>query len=400
MLLVTLLARIPLTAAPIALTLHVVLDLHLGFARSGLIAAMIAVGAAFGSPVLGAAIDRIGLRPILVVTTLAEGAFWLVASHLSYAMLLPAAVLSGLLALPVFTLSRQSLAALLPPADRQAGFSLDSMSVEASFAVGPALGVVAVTQVGSEPTFVGIAVLMLASGLALIRLDPPVRGEQGVAPDLDGPRTTAAATSMPGIRDWFGLRLAAVLVAAFGATFTLVGTDTAFTAAMRSFDHIGLLGLVTAVWCLASLVGGFVYGLTRRRADPLILLALLAALTIPLALAGNWWTLALLAVPTGLFCAPLIASTTEVLTAITPATVRGRVMGSHASALTIGNAVGAPVTGVIVDHSSYQWGFVGIGALGLGLSVTALAARGWRRARSAQAADSDGPVAVALVPAE
>ena len=114
LLLVTLLARIPVTAAPVALTLHVVLDQHLGFARSGVVAAMVAIGAALGA-----------------------GAFWFVAVGLSYPALLMAAFGYGLLALPVFTLSRQSLAALLPPADRQAGFSLDSMSVEVSFAIGP-----------------------------------------------------------------------------------------------------------------------------------------------------------------------------------------------------------------------------------------------------------------------
>ena len=379
LLLVTLFARTPITAAPIALTLHVVLDLHLGFARAGLVAAMVAVGSALGAPVLGTALDRIGLRPVLVATALAETAFWLIADHLSYPTLLPAAFLCGLLALPVFTLSRQSLAALLPPPDRQAGFSMDSMSVEVSYAMGPALGVIAVTQVGSAATFVVIAVMMAASGLALIRLDPPVRGEDGVSPDLDAPREVTARGDLPTVRDWFGPRLTIILVATFGATFTLVGTDTALTAAMRSFDHIGLLGLVTAIWCLASLVGGFGYGLSGRRVDPLILLALLAGLTIPLGLAGNWWTLALLSIPTGFFCAPLISSTTEVLTSVTPAAVRGQVMGSHASALTIGNAVGAPITGIIIDRSSYTWGFVGIGVLGLALSLAALGAQAWRR---------------------
>lgn len=387
LLLVSILARIPITAAPIALTLHVVLDLHLGFARSGLVAAAAAVGAALGAPLLGATIDRFGLRPVIVATTAAEVVFWAAAAHVSYTVLLPAAFVSGALALPVFTIARQSLAALVPPGERQAGFSLDSMSVEISFAVGPAMGVVAVTQFGAVATFTAVAAAMLLAGAALYRLDPPVHGQEGLGPSDAGASATGTVhpddrARRPAVQDWLGPRVVAVLLATFGATFTLVGTDTAFTAAMREFGEIRLLGLVTAVWCLASLVGGFAYGLSSRRVDPLVLLAGLAALTVPVALAGNGWTLALLAVPTGLFCAPLIASTAERLTAITPATVRGRVMGAHASALTVGNAVGAPVTGFIVDHRFADAGFVGIGVMGLVLALLGLAAQSRRRRSS------------------
>ncbi|MCW2526048.1 MAG: putative arabinose efflux permease, family [Pseudonocardiales bacterium] len=376
LIIVCLLARIPITAAPLALTLHVVFDLHRGFAQSGLIAGATAIGAALGSPLLGSLMDRLGLRPILIVTTVAEAAFWLSASHLSYVPLVPAAFLSGVLALPVFTLARQSLAALLPQEQRQAGYALDSMAVELSFAVGPALGVVVITQTNADVTFNGLAALLIGSGLALLRLNPPVHGEDGVDP-TPGARL-APAGPRPGLRDWFGPRVFAVMLATFGATFTLVGTDTAFTATMRSFDEIPLLGLVTAIWCIASLVGGFVYGMMPRRVDPLIILALLAAFTVPVALAGNWWVLALLAIPTGVFCAPLISSTAEELTRVTPATVRGQVMGVHASALTVGNAVGAPLVGLIVDRSAPEWGFVGIGLCGLSIALIGLAAQSRR----------------------
>ena len=424
LLLVTLLARIPITAAPVALTLHVVLDLHLGFARSGVLAAMFALGAAFGAPALGKAIDRHGLQPVLMLTTVAEGVFWLGAGYLSYTALLPAALLSGMLALPVFTVARQSLAALLPPPRRVAGFALDSMASEISFAVGPAAGVVAITQLGSQTTFLILSALIVASGLALMQLDPPVRGEEGVDPqfgasrplrrqfalnrdrrrsdDRSGDRSSDATParrsktpSVP-VRSWMSARVLAVLLATFGATMTLAGTETAFTAATRQFDEVGLLGVVVAVWCLASLIGGFVYGLGSRRVDPLILLAAMAALTVPLALAGNWWLLAVIAIPGGLFCAPLISSTAELLTSITPPPVRGQVMGAHASALTVGNALGAPLVGVVVDSQSPGAGFLAIGALGLALALLGLGAQVVRR-HTVRASDATGAKAVAMV---
>ena len=166
-----------------------------------------------------------------------------------------------------------------------------------------------------------------------------------------------------------------MLLATFATVFTVAGTDTALTAVMRSFGDIRLLGLVFAVWCLASLVGGFVYGGRATRVDPMVMLALLAVLCVPVALAGSWWLLAILVIPTGLFCAPLITATAEELTRITPASVRGQVMGVHGSALTIGNAVGAPLIGLVVDNTAPRLGFVAIGVLGsvlagLGLLLT------------------------------
>jgi len=374
LLLLAIIARIPITAAPVVLTLHVVLDLHRGFTDSGLLATAFALGAALGAPLLGRTIDRVGLRPVLVATTVVDGAFWLAAGHLPYATLLASAFVGGLLAIPIFSVTRQSLAALVPAGERQAGFSLDAMSVELSFAIGPALGIVLLTQAGSTVTLLTAAVLIIVSGIALTVLDPPVHGEAGVDPartSAQQARPTLTAAAVP-MRSWLSGAVLAVLLATFATVFTVAGTDTAITAVMRSFGRVDLLGLVFGIWCLASLVGGFLYGGLDRRIDPMVMLALLAVLCVPVALAGSWWALALLVIPTGLFCAPLITATGAELTRLTPAGVRGQVMGVHGSALTIGNALGAPLIGAVVDHTAPRLGFVAIGALGTLLAVLGL----------------------------
>jgi MFS family permease len=102
LLLVALLARVPPIAAGITLTLHVVLDLHRGYAAAGLVGAVSTVSTAIGSPALGRFVDRRGLRPMLLVTTVAEVIFWAVAPALSYPVLLAVAFVSGALTLPVF----------------------------------------------------------------------------------------------------------------------------------------------------------------------------------------------------------------------------------------------------------------------------------------------------------
>jgi predicted MFS family arabinose efflux permease len=378
-----LLARVPITATGIVLTLHVVLGhdrggLDLDFTRSGFVAAVFALGAAVGAPLVGRAIDRSGLRVVLVVTAACETVFWVAAPFVSYAWLVPGAFASGLLALPVFSVARQAIAAMLPEEDRQAGFSLDSMSVEISFAIGPAVGVVVITQLGSKVALLGLAAAIAAAGAVLFALNPPVAGEDGVAPQR-GVRAPRVAP-MP-LRAWLDLRVAAVLVAAAGATVVLAGTDVAITATMRGFGEVGLIGVIVIVWCLGSLVGGFVYGTMHRQIEPLVLLAFLAGLTVVAALAPTWWALALLLLPSTVFCAPLISSTAAQLVRITPATARGAVMGSHASALTVGNALGAPLAGVVVDQTAPRYGFVGIGIAGLALATAALTAAAARARR-------------------
>ena len=150
-------------------------------------------------------------------------------------------------------------------------------------------------------------------------------------------------------------------------------STTRVAASMRAFGHIGLLGVVIAVWCFASLCGGFLYGTMSRRREPLLLLLLLAGLTTLPALAGSWWDLLFLAIPSGLFCAPLLSSTAEVMARVSPADSRGRALGLHTSALTFGGALGAPLAGAVIDRWTPASGFLAVGVLGTVIALVALA---------------------------
>ncbi|MBC3763358.1 MFS transporter [Quadrisphaera oryzae] len=388
--LIGLFARIPIAAAPVVLTLHVVLDLGRGYGLAGLLGAAFAVGAAVGAPLVGRTVDRVGLRPVVAVTTVASTAFWTVAPHLEYAVLLPAALLAGVLSLPVFSVTRQALAAMLAPEQRRPGFSLDSMAVEVSFAVGPAAGIALYTATTATTTLAAVAGLVLVAGAALYALDPPVRDAE-LTRELARTLADGERAARPRLRSWLSRPVVALLLVTSAATVTVSGTDTALSAVMTSWDAVPHLGLVFAVWCLASLAGGFVFGALQHRPSPLVVLLLLAGTALPVSLAGSWPVLALLVVPTGLFCAPLMAGTAEALTHATPATVRGLALGVHASALTLGDAFGAPLTGVAVDRFGAQWGFAAVGAAGLVLAGLAVLVGGWRAPEVADAAASDLP---------
>ncbi|SCL28917.1 Predicted arabinose efflux permease, MFS family [Micromonospora nigra] len=363
LLLVAVLARIPLTATGVTLTFYVVEDLGRGYGAAGLVGAAITVGAAVGGPLLGRLVDRRGLRPVLVLTAVAEAVFWSAAPLLSYLLLLPAAFLAGSLALPIFSVIRQSIAAIVPPEQRRPAYALDSMSVELSFMVGPALATVGVTAISARTTLYLVGAGIVAAGVALWLLNPPVRA----AGEAVGPQPRIAR------RQWLTSRMVAVFAVSAAATLVLGGTDVAVIAVLRENGDAGWTGVVLASWAIASLVGGFAYGAVHRSFSPVALMGALALCTVPVGLGGShWWLLCLALIPAGALCAPTIAATSDAVSRLAPAAVRGEAMGLHGSAVTVGIAVGAPLAGAVIDASSPAWGFAVPGAVGLVIALAVL----------------------------
>ncbi|MFI7576232.1 MFS transporter [Micromonospora sp. NPDC049497] len=387
LLLVAVLARVPLTATGVTLTFYVVEDLGRGYGAAGLVGAAITVGAAIGGPLLGRLVDRRGLRPVLVLTAVAEAVFWSTAPMLPYPLLLPAAFLAGSLALPIFSVIRQSVAAMVPVERRRPAYALDSMSVELSFMVGPALATASVTAISARTTLYLVGAGIVAAGVGLWLLNPPVRGaDEPVATRRRVPR-----------REWLTPRLLALLAVSTACTLVLGGTDVAVIAALRESGEVGWTGVVLAMWAVASLVGGFAYGAVRRSFSPLALMAALSLCTIPVGLGGShWWLLCLALIPAGALCAPTIAATSDAVSRLAPPEARGEAMGLHGSAITVGIAVGAPLAGAVIDAHAPLWGFAVTGAIGVVVALLVLPVE--LRHRRAAATFMAGPAEPALTP--
>jgi MFS family permease len=357
-------ARIPVSAISMVLTLHVVLTLHRSYGAAGLVGAAGTVGIAVGAPLTGRIVDAFGLRGMVAVTTVCYGTYWLTAWLLPYTALLVLSFVGGLLALPVMSIGRQALAALVPEQHRKAAFSLDSISVEMSFMVGPAVGVLVATKVSTVAAVVSVGCLLVLAGTALFVVNPPVRGNHGEDQPDPGPR--------PPRRQWLRPALLATLAAGCGAVFVLAGTEVAMVAALRGVGQVGWTGVVTIGLCVASVTGGVIYGALHRTPGPLVLMSLLGALAIPVGLVGGqWWVLCLALLPSSLMCAPTLAATGDCASWLAPVSVRGEAMGLHSSALTLGGAFGSPVVGIVVDHFGPVGGFAAAG-LG-GILIAALA---------------------------
>lgn len=365
--LVALLARVPVIAVGVVLTLHVVLGLGRGYGPAGLVGAASTIGTALGAPFLGRIVDRRGLRRMLVITTAVQGVFWGVVPWLPYTALLVAAFVGGLLTLPVFSVVRQALAAMVPEARRRAAYSLDSMSVEVSYMIGPVLGVLVATTVSTRASMLMLGTMIVAAGVAMYALNPPVKS------------AAAAGAARPPVHEWLRPALVAVLIATTACTVVLAGTDVALVAALQSTGQVSWIGVVLAVWGLLSLIGAFVYGALRHGIPPLALAVLIGLCTIPVGLLGErWWVLCLTLVPAGMLCAPTLAALADAVSRLAPETVRGVVMGLHGSTLTAGFAIGAPLAGTVIDSASPAWAFAAAGATGALLALAAMALPGRR----------------------
>lgn len=371
-------ARMPATAAGLVLTLHVAVGMDRSYGAAGLVGAVATIGVALGAPVMGRVVDHYGLRRMLLITVFGEAAFWLSAPWLPYPALLAAALAGGFLVLPAMSIGRQCLAALVPTEHRRTAYSMDSISIELTYMIGPTLAVLVATQLSTKAALIGVGLTVLVVGAAVFALNPRVRSDAELA---------QAVVPRPRRREWLTAELIGVLVVGAGAVYVLSGMEVAVVAELRSYGQLDWTGVVMVVACLASIAGGLVHGAVRRSLPLLVLITLLSVLCLPVGLAGpEWWLLALVLVPMNVACAPTLASTGEEVARLAPVAVRGEANGVQSMAFTLGAALGAPVAGFVMDHTTPAWGFVAAGAGGLLLAAVALVLRRRTSVRPAVAA--------------
>lgn len=378
-LLLGVLVRMPVFAGGVVITLHVVSALGRSYGEAGVVAAAATLAIAVSGPWRGRLLDRRGLRRVVAPSVLVTAACWSVAPFLGYWWLLGLATLAGLFVVPSFSIIRQAVIAAVPEEDRRTAISLDAVAVELSFMVGPALGVWAAAAWRTDLVLLAVQGAGVLAGVLLWVANPVLRE------DVDPGEPSRAAVPRSA---WLRPGFLVVCLGAATSTVVLSGTDLGVVAALRDLGAPGAIGPVLAVWALGSLVGGLVYGGMHRSVSAFWLLGGLAVTTAPLALAGGPWTLGVLALVSGLFCAPTITATIDQVSRAVPASARGEAMGWHGSSMTAGTALGAPLTGFVIDHAGWGAGFLVVAAAGvlvalLGSVVTSGAARGRRAARAA-----------------
>jgi MFS family permease len=351
------LIRIPLWAGNVVLTLHLVGHLHRSYAEAGLVVTAATVALAVSGPWRGRRVDRVGVRRAVTPCLAVLAACWAIAPFTGYAALMALAFLAGLFAVPVFSVVRQALMCAVPAERRRAALSVDSVLVEISFMIGPALGVLLATTLPTPWALFICEFASIAGGIALWALDPPVTAEVAVA---DAGQTAEAFRSR---------QIVGVLIVSTAAVLVLTGTEVSTVAALRAWGQGRWIGAELAVWGLGSALGGLVYGTLHRPIPVAVLLAALGAVTLPIAAAPGPLTLGAALFVAGSCCAPTITATVDTLSRSVPDHARGEALGWHGSAMTAGGALGAPLTGIAIDRSGWEAGFVVPAVLGLVVAV-------------------------------
>ena len=363
-LLIAFLLRIPIMGAGVLLTLHVVNTLGREWRDAGLVSAAATLAIAVSGPWRGRLLDRIGLRRVVLPSLLVSGSCWAVAPFVGYWPLLALATLAGLFVVPTFSIIRQALIVAVPEEDRRTVLSLDGVVVELSFIVGPLLGVWLCTRWSTSWVLFGIEMISVLVAGALWWMNPPLRDATTDAAD-------AVADRLPR-RAWFGLGFVGVCGAAAATMIVLAGSEVAVVAAIEHWGMTSQLGIVLLLWGLGSIVGGLVYGAMSRALPPFWLLAALSVVTLPMAVASDVLTLAVLSFVAGLFCAPAVTASVDAVSRIVPQAARGEAMGWHGSFMTAGSAIGAPFVGAFIDGYGFGGGFVSVSVVGIVVAVGGL----------------------------
>lgn len=388
-------AKLPMIAIPIVMTLHVSMGLGQGLARAGLVTGGWLLGVTVGSPLQGRAVDRWGVRRVLLASACAQAAFWAVAGGLGYGLLVPAAAVSGLLLVPGSMPIRLVLTGRVPEADRQAAFALDSMLTEVSYMAGPALGVLAAAQFSTQTAVraVGATLVLGLALLAAVGSPADAASKPAAVPAPAAPPASAPAPrglSGGGSHGRPGSAMTAALACAFVAGTLTSGFEISVVGLMHARHAVGWIGLVVSACGGYALLGGLVFGTLRAAVPAWLITMLLGLVTVPVGLVPDWRLLFVAVGPAAACSAAAFAATANAVSRAAPPDRRGRAMGSYGAALAAGNALGAPLAGAADTAAGAAAGFAAVGVLAV---VVALAAS---RARSrAPAAGPAAPPAVA-----
>ncbi len=342
------------------------------FATAGLAVGAFGATGAVLMPFQGRLVDRLGQVPVLVAFGAGQSVAFVVlvvgASHdVSSSGLILLAAVAGALVPPLSSCMRTLWGDLAPELRlREAAYSLDAITQELVWTLGPLLVALLVTV--SSPS----AALVVCSGLTA----------GGVAIFVTSPVARAWHSGSPH-RSWVG-SLASGGIRALLACIGLVSIGTgilqvAIPAVAVRAGSPAAAGLLLGVWSVGSMIGGFVYGSIRWpvpiEARYWMLLALVACTTAPLIWSGSIPSALVSSVVAGLPLAALLACQyTLIGAAAPPGTLTESFAWNTASAFAA-LAGGEALGGWLVKWYGLEVAFASAAIAAVGATIAAVAAR-------------------------
>ncbi|MEW2217046.1 MFS transporter [Streptomyces globisporus] len=366
-------ARMPLSMTGIGI-ITMLSQMRGQYGLAGAVSATFTLSMALCGPQISRVVDRRGQSKVLLpaagLSVIAMGVLLLCARYDAPVWtLFASAVLAGTMP-NMAAMVRARWTHVYRGSDRlHTAYSLESVVDELTFVVGPALAVALSTALFPEAGPL-VAVVLLTLGVLMFvpqkRTEPPV-----LRPADDGAPSVSALRGGP-------LVLLALTLVAGG---TIVGTvDVVSVAFAEEQGSPAGAGIVLSIYAIGSAGAGLVFGALRLPV-PLPRLLLLstagtALTTLPLLLVGNIATLSAAVFFSGLFFAPTMIVVMGLVEKTVPPAALTEGMTWAITGLSVGVALGASVSGGMVDRFGPSGGFAVAIAAGGATVLLALTAQG------------------------
>jgi MFS family permease len=363
-------ARLPLAMLSIGLMVHVQ---HLtgSFAAAGVVTGAYALAESAGGPLLGRLIDRRGQTLVLLTSAGAAaallGTIAIMPAGAPLAVLIALASGIGLAEPPVGACLRAHLSSLLPdPSVVRVAYAFEASVVELTWVVGPPL-VLAIGALWSTGAALATGGLVLLVATGAFAAQPASRTWRSA---LAASRRRAGALGTPAMRT---LTVVLLLVG------VLLGADeVAVTAAAKALDGTTAAAPLLALWGVGSFAGGVLItrlggGAGTAAGLALVLAALAAGHLALIPASGSLFALGAVLLLAGAAIAPAEASVNAMVDDAAPAGTTTEAFALLAGGIAVGSALGAAVSGTLIDSAGPTAAFALAGGAGaLAVIVTAL----------------------------
>ncbi|MCW3819727.1 MFS transporter [Micromonospora sp. DR5-3] len=334
----SLLGRLPLGAAPLALLIFARETMTLTVA--GVLVGAFTAGTAVGQPMFARMADRWRQPPVLwLAAAISTIGFLLTAAQVNLPVTVFAAGLAGLGAPPFESCLRVLWRDLLPPHQVQAAYTLDVAVQEAIFILGPMVTLAAVALTGPRGGLAAAA-LFQAVGTLWFATTGAVRRWLGE----------------PAVRHWAGPLRAGRFRPILGALLlvgTAVGSVTvAATGYAESVGSRSWTGWLLAAQATGALVGGLLYvrfTALRQHATLPRAVGVFAAGYLPLLFTPVPPVMMALMALSGLALPPLLTLAFVAIDEVAPAGTAAEAFAWAATAFSVGSAAGAAAGGALLD---------------------------------------------------
>lgn len=319
------------------------------------------------APIWGRLSDRLGRRPVMLVT-IAGTAVALLALGLaeSLAGIFAARLLAGVFGSNV-SVATAYLTDVTDEAERTRWMGMIGASFAVGFTLGPPLGGVLSRVSHEAPMFVAAGMAALNLVWATARLREPERHAERPAPDLTSRLDVLRAPVIGRV---------CFIYLCFSLAVTQLETTFAFFMSHRfGFDELGVgLVMLGMAIVMGGIQGGGMKRLSARFRERSLVVTGLAVMTLAFALIPGSGTVAWLMVPLGIAAVGRGISQPPMMSLVSVASdegSRGLVMGVFQSTASAARIVGPVLAGFLYDQGMAlpYWTAAGLTAVGVALTL-------------------------------